>query len=117
MLYPQQHPLGRSERHPDISSPGSFHQVLPSVERQDSAMAGQEFAREKHDALGSTHDHVDGSSTGKEEAPDQSSLANAMSEEEFAAHKKSLVRKLDYTLVPMVWLVYLFNYLDRNNIA
>jgi hypothetical protein len=80
-------------------------------------MAGQEFAQEKHDALGSTHDHVDGSLTGKEDAPSQTSLANAMSEEEFAAHETSLVRKLDFTLVPMVWLLYLFNYLDRNNIA
>ncbi|KAK1705311.1 major facilitator superfamily domain-containing protein [Colletotrichum acutatum] len=40
-----------------------------------------------------------------------------MAEEEFIAHEKSLVKKLDYTLVPMVWLLYLFNYLDRNNIA
>lgn len=31
--------------------------------------------------------------------------------------EKSLVRKLDFTLVPMIWVLYLFNYLDRNNIA
>lgn len=29
----------------------------------------------------------------------------------------SVVRKLDMTLIPMVWLLYMFNYLDRNNIA
>ncbi|RSL63817.1 hypothetical protein CEP53_004302 [Fusarium sp. AF-6] len=40
-----------------------------------------------------------------------------MTEEEYDAVEKSLVRKLDYTLAPMVWLLYLFNYLDRNNIA
>lgn len=31
--------------------------------------------------------------------------------------EKSLVRKLDMTLMPVIWLLYLFNYLDRNNIA
>ena len=31
--------------------------------------------------------------------------------------EKSLVRKLDMTLMPMVWILYMFNYLDRNNIA
>ena len=31
--------------------------------------------------------------------------------------ERSLVRKLDLTLMPTVWLLYVFNYLDRNNIA
>ncbi|KAK9422199.1 putative Major facilitator superfamily (MFS) profile domain-containing protein [Seiridium unicorne] len=31
--------------------------------------------------------------------------------------EKRLVRKLDFTLVSTLWLLYLFNYLDRNNIA
>ena len=31
--------------------------------------------------------------------------------------EKRLVRKLDMTLMPAIWLLYLFNYLDRNNIA
>lgn len=37
--------------------------------------------------------------------------------EAWLAAEKSLVRKLDFTLVPMIWVLYLFNYLDRNNIA
>lgn len=37
--------------------------------------------------------------------------------EEYKAAERRLVRKLDLTLVPMLWLLYLFNYLDRNNIA
>lgn len=40
-----------------------------------------------------------------------------ISQERWNAVEKSLVRKLDLTLMPMVWLLYLFNYLDRNNIA
>lgn len=31
--------------------------------------------------------------------------------------EKRLVRKLDMTLLPVVWVLYMFNYLDRNNIA
>ena len=38
-------------------------------------------------------------------------------DEQWLAAEKRVVRKLDMTLVPMIWLLYLFNYLDRNNIA
>lgn len=37
--------------------------------------------------------------------------------DEYKAIEKRVVRKLDMTLVPMLWILYLFNYLDRNNIA
>lgn len=42
---------------------------------------------------------------------------DTINQERWNAVEKSLVRKLDLTLMPMVWLLYLFNYLDRNNIA
>lgn len=38
-------------------------------------------------------------------------------DDEYRAIEKRVIRKLDYTLVPMLWVLYLFNYLDRNNIA
>jgi len=38
-------------------------------------------------------------------------------DEAWLAREKRLVRKLDYTLMPTIWVLYLFNYLDRNNIA
>ncbi|KAJ4299219.1 hypothetical protein N0V90_004463 [Kalmusia sp. IMI 367209] len=31
--------------------------------------------------------------------------------------EQKLVRKLDMTLMPVVWILYFFNYMDRNNIA
>lgn len=31
--------------------------------------------------------------------------------------ERKLVRKLDMTLMPVVWVLYFFNYMDRNNIA
>lgn len=36
---------------------------------------------------------------------------------EWRARERKLVRKLDMTLLPVVWILYLFNYLDRNNIS
>jgi hypothetical protein len=36
---------------------------------------------------------------------------------ESKAAERRIVRKLDMTLLPMVWVLYMFNYLDRNNIA
>lgn len=42
---------------------------------------------------------------------------DAINDPELALKEKRIVRKLDMTLMPMIWLLYLFNYLDRNNIA
>lgn len=36
---------------------------------------------------------------------------------QWLATEKRLVQKLDCTLVPILWLLCLFNYIDRNNIA
>ena len=36
---------------------------------------------------------------------------------EWRRGEKKLVWKLDMTLMPIVWVLYLFNYLDRNNIG
>lgn len=38
-------------------------------------------------------------------------------DEQWHAAEKRLTRKLDFTLVPLLWVLYLFNYLDRTNIA
>ncbi|KAH6951268.1 major facilitator superfamily domain-containing protein [Ilyonectria sp. MPI-CAGE-AT-0026] len=49
----------------------------------------------------------------------QNRLATAqnMSEEEFLDAEKSLKRKLDLRLLGCVWVIFVMNYLDRNNIA
>ncbi|KAK2057454.1 major facilitator superfamily transporter [Colletotrichum caudatum] len=50
--------------------------------------------------------------------PQLSSASEAtLASPEWQATEKQLVRKLDMTLLPMVFLLYMFNYLDRNNIA
>lgn len=38
-------------------------------------------------------------------------------DEEWHRKGRRVVKKLDMTLMPIIWLLYLFNYLDRNNIA
>ena len=38
-------------------------------------------------------------------------------DEQWLTAERRVVRKLDMTLVLMIWVLYLFNYLDRNNIA
>ncbi|GKT48613.1 putative transporter [Colletotrichum spaethianum] len=41
----------------------------------------------------------------------------AMARPEWKAAEKRLVKKLDMTLMPVIWTLYMFNYLDRNNLA
>jgi hypothetical protein len=44
-------------------------------------------------------------------------LVAAMTPERRAVAEKALVRKIDLRLMPMIVLMYIMNYLDRNNIA
>jgi hypothetical protein len=47
----------------------------------------------------------------------EKSAPNNVLSADWTVTEKSLVRKLDMTLLPVVWVLYMFNYLDRNNIA
>ncbi|KAF4441022.1 major facilitator superfamily transporter [Fusarium acutatum] len=69
---------------------------------------------EQKQDLSLSSEHVDDMPVKAEEA-----LNNGlrMTDEQYDTNEKTLVRKLDFTLLPMVWLLYFFNYLDRNNIA
>ncbi|KAG5803729.1 hypothetical protein H9Q74_011683 [Fusarium xylarioides] len=69
---------------------------------------------EQKQDLSLSSEHVDEMPVKAEEAV---SNGLGMTDEEYDTNEKSLVRKLDFTLLPMVWLLYFFNYLDRNNIA
>lgn len=64
----------------------------------------------KLDNMAETHEFIDIKAT--------TSLENGVlaNNAEFLRISKSLVRKLDFTLMPMIWILYMFNYLDRNNI-
>jgi hypothetical protein len=47
----------------------------------------------------------------------QSEKTEIVLDEDTRKMEKRIVRKLDMTLMPVVWVLYFFNYMDRNNIA
>lgn len=80
----------------------------------DTVPKGDLTAPMKEDTSG--HEHL-------ETMPDISTEKGELAHEElletpeWREREKKLVRKLDMTLLPVVWILYLFNYLDRNNIS
>jgi hypothetical protein len=70
---------------------------------------------EQKQDLSLSSEHVDEIMPAKAEEAVSNGLG--MTDEQYDTTEKRLVRKLDFTLLPMVWLLYFFNYLDRNNIA
>jgi len=42
---------------------------------------------------------------------------DALGLDDWRAVEKKVVKRLDMTLLPMLWVLYLSNYLDRTNIA
>lgn len=48
---------------------------------------------------------------------EQSEKIEVFEDESTRKIEKRIVRKLDMTLMPAVWFLYFFNYMDRNNIA
>lgn len=61
--------------------------------------------------------HVDHGSYEETRAFQPPALVKAMSPEQRRHAERALVRKIDIRLLPMVILMYIMNYLDRNNIA
>jgi len=65
--------------------------------------------------------HVSGSPNDDGPAPRRSreppALIKSWSREERRRRETHLVRKIDFRLIPMIILMYIMNYLDRNNIA
>lgn len=67
-----------------------------------SIRAGDDFVDEKKTAMANI---------------DQSEKIEVVIDEDTRKMEKRIVRKLDMTLMPVVWILYFFNYMDRNNIA
>lgn len=77
------------------------HETMPKAANEDSVSFHAEMVS-KHD----THNaELTESPFGHHESS------------EWRTAEKRIVRKLDMTLLPIVWILYMFNYLDRNNIA
>ena len=80
---------------------------LPSYARAQNAKDGNAIHNEKQDG-----DVLGGHVVAKEEAMHMAHLT----EEELVLQKK-LKRRIDSLIMPLVILVYLMNYIDRNNYA
>lgn len=61
--------------------------------------------------------HLEASINDAATAKLEAALDDPRDDPEWQSVQKKLVRKLDMTLLPTVWVLYMFNYLDRNNIA
>ncbi|KAK2774490.1 major facilitator superfamily transporter [Colletotrichum kahawae] len=78
----------------NITEPSSAHiEKGESFELKASSTHQDQKSKHRHSSLGHHESH------------------------EWKAAERRVVRKLDMTLLPVVWVLYMFNYLDRNNIA
>lgn len=62
-------------------------------------------------------DQLSASEKNTDPLPDVNAPIEALGLEDWQALEKKLVRRLDMTLMPMLWVLYLFNYLDRASIS
>jgi hypothetical protein len=88
------------------------HKILP----QSSASSNEEMSKAKFDQVELVEEaSVHGSMPEKtSRAPE---IIRAMTAEHRQKLETSLRRKIDFRLLPMIVLMYIMNYLDRNNIA
>ena len=81
--------------------------------QNDHALGVNEYSDEKVTADHVSLDHV-ATTRRKREAPP---LVRDLTPEDRQRLEKILIRKIDIRLMPMIILMYVLNYLDRNNIA
>ena len=62
-------------------------------------------------------DQLSDSEKNTEVLPDVNAPIEALAIENWQELEKKLVKRLDMTLMPMLWVLYLFNYLDRASIS
>lgn len=79
--------------------------VAEPVRDEKSAMAAEQV-----------DDAVD-SEKASQHLPSVTAPIEALGLADWQGLEKQLVRRLDMTLMPMIWVLYLFNYLDRASIS
>jgi len=107
---------------PSVSSETSFNSSNLFLHRHFNLIVIVNMSAEKKISSAPQDNHL---SVHAKMSHEENRLKNKESENGVVDHEtpewkqseKSLVRKLDITLMPMVWILYMFNYLDRNNIA
>ena len=66
---------------------------------------------------GATIDHDEENDLKREEPANPEDQIDALGIPNWRDLEKQVVRRLDITLMPCLWVLYLFNYLDRASIA
>jgi hypothetical protein len=87
-----------------------------AFENKDTSPSGDEVADVFYMQGKPESDHKEDAVTARAALEEHSTLGHWESPE-WRKVEKGIVRKLDMTLLPMCWILYMFNYLDRNNIA
>ncbi|KAL4795679.1 major facilitator superfamily domain-containing protein [Aspergillus venezuelensis] len=77
-------------------------------------MIGQDPDKDIHKDIHKDHAETVEVAQSRKEAP---AYVAALSPEEREAAEKALIRKIDVRLLPIIIIMYILNYLDRNNIA
>ena len=66
---------------------------------------------------GAAVDHDEENNLKREEPANPEDQIDALGIPNWRDLEKQVVRRLDFTLMPCLWVLYLFNYLDRASIA
>lgn len=94
---------------------GNSKSYPPPVPRDD-----QNDAPVYEEKTGVALEHTDQASDEEkhpQHLPSVTAPIEALGLEDWRGLEKKLVRRLDMTLMPMLWVLYLFNYLDRASIS
>lgn len=104
---------GGEEPAPTVNATATFY---PDEKRSASVTSGQrnvtmiEMSNKDKDAAIATDKEA-------ELLPSPEEQIEALGIADWRALEKKIVRRLDFTLMPCLWVLYLFNYLDRASIA
>ncbi|KKY15004.1 putative mfs transporter [Diplodia seriata] len=85
-------------------------------QRKESTAYGRETGapKNKESSMAEVH-HID--NLNDKGCPELPASLQDLSEDEFRAMEKKMVWKVDLRMLPLVIIMYILNYLDRNNIA
>lgn len=95
----------------------------PGTVRHSSTVATDstqhEAERETEKQQEMTVDHLENQlkSMTKDDLPSPGEIIERLSIPDWKALEKKLVFRLDISLLPMLWLLYIFNYLDRASLG
>lgn len=89
----------------------------PMTSHAETNTAEEEKGRSHHDDVTAEAERADEKAGKEGHLPSTLDSIEALGIPDWQKLEKKLVRRLDWTLMPCLWVLYLFNYLDRASIA